>query len=383
MLGACDPSTSPDVDPTASVFRSFADGTPEAVGILALVNDPAVTKHMLDVDAALDRRAAVSITEYRAGEDGIYEGGLGDDRPFESIDEVDDQYYVGPVALDRLLAYATAEGYVPTGADLLGTWDNVAFTVDEADNALQWVNQSSEEELDAALDSRAVDSILEARTLVSIQQLSGLYWIGPSTMFEIREQGRALAEPILCIDNSECPGILSCVGVPDENGFSRCLASQDIPGQGLSCTALGDCAEDLVCSGFTIFGTGECRPAWMAHDFTSEPGTAIGAAGTTTDFTVDVAGLASVPEDIIVSVQFDGVDPAGLRLTLADPQGTLSPLWDGPTAGGAALPSEILALEGISRDDNVNGTWTLHVENVGSPAGTLEMWNLYLSSRYD
>ncbi|MEM7156760.1 MAG: hypothetical protein AAF799_28180 [Myxococcota bacterium] len=373
----------PEIEPTETAFRTFADGTPEAIGVLALVNDPSVTKHELDVDAALDRRAAESITEYRAGNDGVYEGGLGDDRLFVTIGQVDDQYYVGPVALSRLLDYATTQGYVPSGTDLLGTWDDVAFTVDEAEDALRWVNQSTEAQLDAVLDSRAVDSILDARAIVSIQQLSGLYYVGPAAMFDIREEGRAIAEPMPCISNAECPGILSCVGVPDEDGFSRCQASQGIPGQGLSCTALGDCAEDLVCSGFTIFGTGECRPAWMAHDFTSEPGVAIGAAGTTTDFTVDVAGLASVPEDIIVTVDLQGVDPAGLRLVLADPQGTLSPLWDGPAAGGAPIPSELLALEGISRDDNVNGTWTLHVENVGSPAGTLAMWNLYLSSRFD
>jgi len=49
-----------------------------------------------------------------------------------SIQDVDDIKYVGPISLDRLAAYAELNGYVPQGSDLLGTWDNVAFTVDEA-----------------------------------------------------------------------------------------------------------------------------------------------------------------------------------------------------------------------------------------------------------
>ena len=76
------------------------------------------------------------------------------------------------------------------------------------------------------------------------------------------------------------------------------------------------------------------------------------------------------------------MDP-NFHLFVADPQGTLSTLWDGPAQGGAPMPAELLALDGISRDDNINGTWTLTVENVSSPVGTLDGWNLYLSSRFD
>lgn len=364
-------------------FRALADGTPEAIGVLALVNDPATTFEVLDDDVNLDSRAAQSITDYRAGEDGLYEGGTNDDRIFIQIAQVDDRYYVGAVALTRLVDYAMAEDYVPQGGDLLGTWDDVAFTVDEAEGALSWVNDSTAAALDAKLDSRAVDSIVAARPLVSVQQLSVLYYVGPSAMLTIREEGRTVDEPIACLTDAECPGILQCVGKPDEDGLQRCLASQDIPGQYESCTGLGQCQADLVCSGFTIGTTGECRPAWMADDWSSEPQAALPPIGATADFTVDVQGLASVPEDIVVTVVLDGADPAGLRLVLADPQGTQSHLWDGPAAAGAPMPTELLALDGISRDDNVNGIWTLQVENVGSPGGTLELWNLYVSSRYD
>ena len=392
VLGACDasPVSEPEAEPTEAaggkadgVFDVLVDGTPQAIGVMALLNDSDTTVQVLDDDARLDSRAARSITEYRAGEDGEYTGGTHDDRIFRTIAELDALYFVGGSALSRLLDYATANDYVPEGGELLGVWDNVAFTVDEASGALQWVNGSSADALDVQLDRRAVDSIVAARPLASVQQLSGLYYVGQSAMLAAREEGGVTEEPIACLTSDECEGILMCVGKPDDDGFSRCLISQDIPGQGESCTALGDCGDDLVCSGFTVFGVGECRPAWMADNYGQAPNAALPPPASSATFTVPVAGLASVPEDIIVTVDLEGADPAGLRLVLSDPQGTESHLWDGPAAGGAAMPTELLALDGISRDDNVNGTWTLHVENVSSPAGTLVTWNLYVSSRFD
>ncbi len=390
--GGCDVTTvdGPDAEPAEAVggkadgvFDVLIDGTPAALGVMALVNDAATTEEVLDDDVRLDARAAASIAEYRAGDDGIYTGGTHDDRIIRTIDELDALYFVGGSALSRLLAYATANGFVPEGGDLLGVWDNVAFTVDEANGALAWVNASTDSELDAELDRRAVESILGARPLASVQQLSGLYFVGQTAMLAAREQGSTVDEPVACLDDDECTGIQHCVGKPDDDGFMRCLVSQDIPGQHESCTALGDCADNLVCSGFTIFGTGECRPAWMADNYDATPDAPIPPVGSSATFTVDVAGLASVPEDIVVTVDLQGADPSGLRLVLADPQGTESHLWDGPAAGGAPMPTELLALDGISRDDNVNGTWTLTIDNVSSPAGTLATWNLYVSSRFD
>jgi hypothetical protein len=389
-LPACDPGPEDEAAPTEAaggkadgIFDALIDGTPEAIGVLALLNDSDTTFETLDDDAGLDKRAAGSLIDFRAGEDGEYTGGTHDDHIYRAIAEVDDRYFVGASALSHLLDYALATGYVPQGGDLLGVWDHVAFTVDEANDALQWVNTSPEEVLDARLDRRAVASILAARPLASVQQLSQLYYFGQSAMLTAREEGRSVDDGIPCTDNAQCTGLLMCVGAPDEDGFSRCQLAQGIPGQGASCGGFSDCAQDLVCSGFTVFGSGECRPAWMAADFTSAVDAALPAAGASATFTVDVSGLASVPEDIIVTVDLQGVDPAGLRLVVLDPQDTPSTIWDGPTAGGAAMPTELLALEGISRDDMINGTWTLQVENISSPVGTLATWNLYLSSRFD
>jgi phosphatidylserine/phosphatidylglycerophosphate/cardiolipin synthase-like enzyme len=94
---------------------AVASGSPEALAVLALVNDLAVTAEELDDDARLYRTAAYNIIEHRDGDDGV--PGTADDNPFDDLDELDRVSYVGPVALNALLDYAIANGYMPTAGD--------------------------------------------------------------------------------------------------------------------------------------------------------------------------------------------------------------------------------------------------------------------------
>ena len=106
------------------------------------------------------------------------------------------------------------------------------------------------------------------------------------------------------------------------------------------------------------------------------------AGGRATSATV-VRGLASVPVDIEVEVDLGGADPARLRLELTDPNGDTALVWDGAAQGGA-MPARMSAGWGISRDDTVNGAWTLTVTTLDAgAAGTLAGWRLDLTSRWD
>ncbi len=184
LLSACAES----LDSTGSeaeleqVELALLDGTPEGVGILRMLNDSKLTFEMLDIDAALDRRAAQGVMDFLHGADGIQ--GTRDDRRFQTIAQVDAIRYIGPVAMDRLTAYAHELDYVPQAGDLLGVFDDTAFTVDEATRALTLVNTASDEELDVdvALDRRAVRSIAAARPISSLSQLARLYYVGPRAM---------------------------------------------------------------------------------------------------------------------------------------------------------------------------------------------------------
>ena len=91
---------------------SIEEGSNEAVTLLAFVNREDVTFDVLDVDVALDRRAAQNIVTHRDGFDGLY--GTADDDPFDLIEELDDVPYVGGSALQKLLEFALSE----EGADL-------------------------------------------------------------------------------------------------------------------------------------------------------------------------------------------------------------------------------------------------------------------------
>lgn len=86
----------------------IADGTPEALGVLKLVNTASFTT--LDDDVRLDRRAATHIIAHRQGSDGL--DGTTDDDLFDDLAELDGVKWVGKRAFAKLLAYAEAHGFI-------------------------------------------------------------------------------------------------------------------------------------------------------------------------------------------------------------------------------------------------------------------------------
>jgi hypothetical protein len=164
------------------------EGTPVALGVLDLLNHEGTTFDKLDNTVGLDRRAARSLIHFRDGADGVY--GTRDDQPFQTMAEVDDQYYVGKRALNALEDYAQANNWVVTNPDdILGVYDNVEFTLAEAEATLEFVNKADAAYLDddLALNSRAVTSIVDARPVGSVQTLSELYYVGRSALTTLRD----------------------------------------------------------------------------------------------------------------------------------------------------------------------------------------------------
>lgn len=181
LLAACASDSLPSDAPagvadTAPAISRITEGTATAQGMLAFLNDPTTTFELLDVDVALDARAAGSIIAWRDGVDAV--NGTTDDRPISTVAEVDAGYYVGDSALGKIQAWAEENAWVPTDPDdLLGTWDGVSFTVAEAEAVLILANTGDADYLDddLAMDARAVDSIVDARPIDTVYTLSGLY----------------------------------------------------------------------------------------------------------------------------------------------------------------------------------------------------------------
>lgn len=87
---------------------SIDEGSDEALAVLALVNDSSVGFAELDDDARLNARTAANIIDHRNGPDDRAQ--TADDNYFDELAELDAVPYVGPKALEALLAYAIETG---------------------------------------------------------------------------------------------------------------------------------------------------------------------------------------------------------------------------------------------------------------------------------
>ena len=168
------------------------EGAASTLGVIAFLNAESTSFQLLDIDVTLDRRAAASLTEFRAGLDGVL--GTADDRRFTTGLEVADCYFVGQSAERKLEAWAEDHGWI-TDDSLAGTWEGVTFTEDEAASTLELSNTAGINYLDhdLGLDARAADSIKAARPITSIDALAGLYYVGPSALNTLRDA--AIGEP--------------------------------------------------------------------------------------------------------------------------------------------------------------------------------------------
>lgn len=164
--------------------RSLAltDGTVEAAGVLALLNHSETTERFLDDVVRLDSRAAKSIVNHRNGADGQH--GTLDDSPFQSIEEADGLYWVGPKTLERLETYATVKGFLPGPFDMLGAWEGIELLVWEVEAIVDAANLLDNETLDTTvgLDARAARSLVANRPFDSINGVVEAYYVGPSNL---------------------------------------------------------------------------------------------------------------------------------------------------------------------------------------------------------
>ena len=394
LLLACDAAGDPELPPEEvdagkadGAAAWLVDGTPEAVGVLRMLADPFATQDVLDIDAGLDARAADNLVAHRNGPDGVYEEGHGDDEPFTSIAQVDAVPWVGPSALGKLLDFALQNDFVPGGNQYLGTWDGVDFSAIQAQRVVDFVNASSDDELyDALKDSRAHASLLSVRPVASVAQVAAAKWIGPAMLGRLVDASAPEVGGEACQSNADCPGNLACIGKPQNHPWGLCRDLTPIAGEDDMCLVDDDCEVGLACSGLTIFDEGFCRPQWM---FTTIEDGGVGSIPGIVmtepmGLGVTAVGLATVPEDIVVRVGLSHTHPESLWIGLRDPNGSEATLWDGPHAGGAAFPESMIPFGDISRDDAVNGQWTLLVRNVdGLGEGVIDGWSLQLSSRWD
>lgn len=367
--------------------EALLDGTPQSVGALRFLNDANTSLAVLDDEVPLPSHAAGNLVAHRNGADGVY--GTPDDDRYDDVAEVLEVRQIGPARLKRIARYADSAGFVPHGDDLLGSYDGVPFSVNDATATVALANSATEAELDddIGLDSRAVDSILAARTIVTVQQLSQLYFVGPSALAKLKAWATSGTRADVgedCIETTDCKDGLRCNGKPSDGSpeIGRCIPTGNVPGAEESCSQDEDCLAGLACSGLTVYGnSGYCRPLWMFGSYASSdvavPIVDNDPAGASMD--VVVYGLATVPEDIMVTLDIDHPRPQDLVVKLISTNGSDSLLWNNDSSPAYYLPAL-----GIERDNYVNGKLTLEVvDTVSGQSGVLNGFEVWLSSRYD
>lgn len=364
----------------------LTEGTPEAVGVARFLNDASTTLEVLDDEVPLPSHAAKNLVDHRNGPDGVH--GTGDDDAYDDVAEILGVPQIGMARLEALVAYADGAGFVPTGDDHLGEYDDVAFTADEAEATLAVVNTASAPVLDddIALDKRAVDSILEARPIATVLELSELYYVGPSALSKLKAwaaSGTLADVGEDCTAASDCLPNMYCQGIPYDGSpaVGKCIPQGNVPGAEEDCSSDADCLEGLLCSGLTIYNTGYCRPTWMFGTYTSTDVAVPIPDGDPAGASMDVVvyGLGSVPEDIMVTIDLDHPRPQDLVVTLYSTNGSDSLLWNHEQSPAFHLPAL-----GIERDNEVNAKLTLEViDTVSGEAGVLKGFEVWVSSRYD
>jgi phosphatidylserine/phosphatidylglycerophosphate/cardiolipin synthase-like enzyme len=105
-----------DAFPSGKADGGIDEGSPEALGVLKLVNDGAETAATLKSGAGVSTRVANNIVKHRDGADGV--AGTADDDKFDTLAELDAIPYVGPATLNALLERARDKGYVAGGVKL-------------------------------------------------------------------------------------------------------------------------------------------------------------------------------------------------------------------------------------------------------------------------
>jgi len=185
-LGAC--TGLDDIDSSGS--EVVLEGSPEAIGILRFLNGPDATFAVLDIDAALDVRAARNICAHVRGDDGAL--GTADDDLLDTLAELDAIKYVGPSAIEHLYAYVDSIGGIPNLSV-----EGVALTAAEVEAIVAIANGASEEQLDidAALDARAAKNLVAARPLADIDAVAAVPYVGPSAIAKLRDYAPSWTEP--------------------------------------------------------------------------------------------------------------------------------------------------------------------------------------------
>lgn len=264
LIGCAPPPPASSSEEIGAEHSDIAHGSPEEAAVLALVNDPAIDFAILDDDVGLDRRAAENIITRRDGADALV--ATSDDDLFESIGELDAVPYVGASALDALLAYAVAHGYLP-GTDAPSEDDLVyatlalandrALGLADLDDAVGLDKRAAENIVAWRSGVDAVDGTADDRTFMTIGDLDDISYVADSALAKMRDY--AVAHGYLELVPSGVTDVVFSPQAYSQSHLSRVIerideaeVSLDIAMYSFSDSGVMSALENAVARGVTV-----------------------------------------------------------------------------------------------------------------------------------
>ena len=173
------------------------DGSPEAIGILGLLDSETADRHFLDTVVGLDSRAVSHLVAHRDGADRMR--GTADDAPYTSMVDVEGTRFVGYAALDTLVEWSDALGFTPGSSPAPVTVEGVTFDALQGAAALEFANTASTDDLvRSGMDRRAVTGIVEARPFPHLWAVGDAWYVGPTALEALRHE--SLLEDVAITD---------------------------------------------------------------------------------------------------------------------------------------------------------------------------------------
>jgi len=185
-----------NVSSLAVEFGAIESGSSEEAAILAFLNRGDLSLRELDIEAGLDKRAALNIFHFRAGPDGAI--GTGDDRSITSIAQLDGIPYVGPSAVEQLLRHVIASGGLG-GPSTRSREEAILGVVNHPDISFEVLDYG------VGLDRRAAFSIFSYRAgpdeesntfddarFVTVDEIDELSFVGQSALNKLFSYSRKM-----------------------------------------------------------------------------------------------------------------------------------------------------------------------------------------------
>jgi hypothetical protein len=171
---ACsDDAGDPGIDPVDATFAedgkadsAISEGSPIALGVLRVANESVRDVLAKSSGVGLGTRTSDAILKVRNGKD--KKAGTTDDVVFATLQQLDAVPYVGPAALNKLVAYAEKAGFVPaapagvvTAETARKPWSGYWWSMQNGELALGWTSASGRKTWSEA-DVRAFDACLDS-----------------------------------------------------------------------------------------------------------------------------------------------------------------------------------------------------------------------------